>query len=164
MCLEIFEDGFDNPSKVDTFSIHQLVTFLYFLALIHSLDGYQKKKQNKKPFTFFILKEMLFTSFPRVGFQVRGWESSHHSIWSNKRWIERTRSTQAVIRGKWTISKGWSRAEEEEERERSVSTWPLLGHVIRWIKGWEGWWLLRVCATVPTASPSQTWQSGCWAF
>lgn len=64
MRLEIFEDGFDNPSKADTFSTHQLVTSTYFLALIHSLDGYQKKNI---PFAFFVLKEMLFTSFSKVG-------------------------------------------------------------------------------------------------
>lgn len=46
MCLEIFENGFDNPSKVDTFSIHQLIIVMYFLGPFHSLDGYKKK--NKK--------------------------------------------------------------------------------------------------------------------
>lgn len=39
MCLEIFEDGFYNPSKVDTFSTNKLVTFIYFHALTYSLDG-----------------------------------------------------------------------------------------------------------------------------
>lgn len=71
MCLEIFEDGFDNPSKVDTFSIHQLVTFLYFLALIHSLDGYQKKTK-QKTIHFFHFKRNAFHIIPQSGLSSQG--------------------------------------------------------------------------------------------
>lgn len=62
MCLEIFEDGFYTPSKVDTSSTNKLVTFTYFMLL--SIAVMVKKKSFAR---FLHFKINAFHMIPESG-------------------------------------------------------------------------------------------------